>query len=236
MSSAPRPAPHIHSLRAPRLASFSTSTGCPSASDIASAARTPTHPGRIVESPSSPVGRCTGPGRPMPTPAISSLGAPASSSTSPTRRLASAIASAAGRSVSSRSWRSASTTCARSATATRRWLLPKSSPSATPAERCSATSTGGRPIAPGSRGCRVGHGLDHEPLRLQIGDDRRHRRRGQRRPTSEIGARGRPARGEHPEDAGARAQPCLVGSRHVCILTFPTATYQQCLVHPPIAV
>ena len=51
MSSAPWPAPHIHSLSAPRLASFSTSTGWPSAAVIASAARTPTQPGRIVESP-----------------------------------------------------------------------------------------------------------------------------------------------------------------------------------------
>ena len=51
MWSAPRPAPHIHSPSAPRLASFSTSTAWPSAALTASAARTPTQPGRIVELP-----------------------------------------------------------------------------------------------------------------------------------------------------------------------------------------
>ena len=64
----PLAAPQISSASAPRLASFSTSTGIPRRPLASAAASTPTQPGRIDEACTAPVARSIGAGRPIPTP------------------------------------------------------------------------------------------------------------------------------------------------------------------------
>ena len=98
---------------------MSTLTGMSSAASSASAARTPTQPGRMVESPSSPE-ECTGPGSPIPSASTSERVTRASARVASNCCRISAMSSVASWSTGLATSVRASTECARSATATLR--------------------------------------------------------------------------------------------------------------------
>src|ERR687895_1287342 len=141
----PAAAPQRCSASAPRLASLSTYTGIPSRALNASAARTPTQPGRIDEDPTRPERMSIGPGSPSPTPITSRRGTSAAASTSSTSSEAVSRPVSAGSSVRVGRSAEARMVWLRSAAATRRWRFPKSIPTAAPAERLKDRSRGGRP-------------------------------------------------------------------------------------------
>ena len=169
----------------------------PSSASMSSSGRAPIQPGRIAESPTSPLSRRSGPGTPMPTPVTRSASTPTSSSSRRTSRPASAMPWSAAWSTSSGSSASARTVWARSAIATRTWEWPKSMPTATPAERLSASAARRAAVA-----------LLEPALVAQLARDARHRRRRQAARAGEVGLRHRPAGAQEPEQplAVRRAQ------------------------------
>ena len=204
MWAAPRPAPHIHSPSAPRLASFSTSTGKPSASSTACEARVPAQPGRIVELPSSPDGRCTGPGRPMPD---------ADHLVAARPRPPRARPRTAARPARSPPWRADRRPAAGGARPAARARGPRSpaargacrSRSRRPRRPCGAARSapaGGRSV-PRSGGCTGVGGLDDQPGGVQLADDRGHGRGRERGTAGEVGARHGAGLGQHADDTRA---------------------------------
>ena len=156
---------------------------------ISSAAATPTQPGRIAVEPTTPsvvVDRA----RQAPCRRRSRRRAstPASASSSST---SSAAASSALLGVVVDVERRAALgedRCdERSETATRRWLWPKSMPTAAPAERSSESRIGGRP-GPCVAGASGLGALDDEPVGLQVGDQARDGRARQAGAARDLGA------------------------------------------------
>ena len=84
--------------------------------------------------------------------------------------------------------RSARIVLARSDTATRRWLWPKSTPTAAPALASNESRIGGPAALRAVRGARL-RALDHEPVGLQVGDEAGDGGAAQARAASDLGAR-----------------------------------------------
>ena len=156
---------------------------------ISPAAGTPTQPGRIADEPTMPSLLADRPGQAHS--GADHLAAsrrrprPAAPSTSRRRRRG---PPAAAWSVSSGTPRSARIREERSETATRRWLWPKSMPTAAPADASNESRIGGRPPCVAVRGA-VLRALDHEAVGLQVGDEAGDGRAGQPGTARDLGAR-----------------------------------------------
>ena len=86
----------------------------------------------------------------------------------------------------------------RSEIAIRTWRLPKSIPATTPALRCSAIRTGGRPTVRALRRMHRLGGLDDQTRGLEIAHDGGNRGRCERRPACEIRTETAPASAKTP--------------------------------------